>query len=337
MIRAPRPVHVALALALPALTLPSVSRAAGEEAAAAQSLYDDAKARMARGEYPEACSELEASQKIDAGVGTLLNLADCYQHTHRLRSAWATFLDAATAAHREGEKDREVEARARAALLAPRLSKIVLRAAGSTAGLALSRDGTSVAPSELGVPVPVDEGTHSVEASLSGHRAWKTLVPVAGEGTIVTVTVPSLDSPHPVEQPIVVTSSPDPLAPVEAAPAPATPSSSDLGTSRVVAIASWGAAAAAFVTGGVFLGDAISENADANRVCPMTSCPEGAAVTKSQEATRDANIATASLAIGAVATAAGAVLWLTGRPTRDKAGAIELRPGLGSIELRGTW
>jgi hypothetical protein len=339
--RAPRLAAVSLAFALPALALPRSARGANEEAAAAQTLFDDAKARMARGEYGEACPELEASQKIDPGVGTLLNLADCYQHTHRLRSAWATFLDAANAAHREGEKEREVEARARAALLAPRLSRMVVRAPGAPAGLVLSRDGASIAPSELGVPVPVDEGTHSVEASAPGHRRWKMLVPVVGEATVVTVTVPPLDAPRTAAaEPVVVTSGPatappaaEPIAAVE----PVRESSSGLGTSRTLAIVSWGAAAAGFVTGGVFLADAISENADANRACPTSSCPEGAAVAQSQAATRDANIATASLVVGAVAAAAGAVLWLTGRPSANKAASLELRPGLGAIELRGTW
>src|SRR5688572_7702878 len=92
-----------------------------ERNAAAQALFEQAKALVAQGKVEQACPKFEESQRLDPGVGTQFNLADCYERTGRLASAYTTFMDVAAATRQLGQVDREVVARERASAIKPRL------------------------------------------------------------------------------------------------------------------------------------------------------------------------------------------------------------------------
>jgi len=97
-----------LALTLACATLPSRTAHAqsATDSATAESLFNEALALLERKMPAEACPKLEASQRFDPGVGTLLYLADCYQQLGRTASAWATFREAAYMA-KDRKDDRE--------------------------------------------------------------------------------------------------------------------------------------------------------------------------------------------------------------------------------------
>ena len=61
----------------------------------AEVLFDQGRKLMGQQRYEEAAHKLEQSESLDPGVGTLLNLADCYVHLGRTASAWATYRSAA--------------------------------------------------------------------------------------------------------------------------------------------------------------------------------------------------------------------------------------------------
>src|SRR4051794_21941124 len=82
--------------------------------ATAEALFANGRRLMASGDYAAACPKFAASQKLDPGVGTLLNLADCYEKKGQTASAWGEFLEAASAARAIGSKEREQAARDRA-------------------------------------------------------------------------------------------------------------------------------------------------------------------------------------------------------------------------------
>src|SRR5690349_18302425 len=90
--------------------------------ATAEALFADGRRLMNIGDYATACPKLAASQRLDPGIGTALNLADCYEKSGRFASAWAEFRGAVTAAHTAGSSDREQLASDRAQALVAKLS-----------------------------------------------------------------------------------------------------------------------------------------------------------------------------------------------------------------------
>jgi tetratricopeptide (TPR) repeat protein len=85
--------------ALPFSVSPRLARADASLAdkAAAQTLFDEGRKLMAKGMFADACPKLAESQKLDPGVGTQFNLSDCYEKMGQTASAWAGFLEAASA------------------------------------------------------------------------------------------------------------------------------------------------------------------------------------------------------------------------------------------------
>jgi hypothetical protein len=195
---------VALAcVALPALAVPHVALADASLAdkAAAQTLFDEGRKLMAAGKFAEACPKLAESQKLDPGVGTQFNLADCYEKTGQTASAWAGFLEAASAAKSMGQGDREKVARERAAALVPRLSKITITMGDSASvpELEIKRDGAVVGRALWGTAIPVDPGAHLVEATAPGKKPWLTTAKVEGDRADVVISIPSLESAPPAD------------------------------------------------------------------------------------------------------------------------------------------
>src|SRR5260221_8939712 len=92
----------------------------------AEALFSDGRKLMTAGKFRQACPKFEASLKLDPGVGTMLNLGDCYEKNQQSASAWAQFREASAAARAAGSREREELARQRAAALEPKLSRLTI-------------------------------------------------------------------------------------------------------------------------------------------------------------------------------------------------------------------
>lgn len=138
-------VACAAAAALVVLRSPPVRAEDPGNAAAAQGLFDEARALMAAGQAAEACPKLEESQRLDPGSGTLMNLARCYEQTNRIATAWSTYQalsdkqDAARACQGTSCSSMQAAASGNDAHAAGNITTVavVVAAAGITAGLTL--------------------------------------------------------------------------------------------------------------------------------------------------------------------------------------------------------
>ncbi len=266
----------------------------------ARSLFDEGRKLAQSGSYTEACPKLEESQRLDPGMGTLFNLADCWEHTGRLASAWSAYLEVADQAKRSGQPDRERAARARAAAIDPRVPRlvIVVKEAGD---IKLSIDGTEVHRASLDMPLPVDPGDHVVEATAPGKRKTATKISVTSGTANVEITMLEPE-PEP-------TAEPAPLPPAPPPPADAPPPREPPSTwHRPAALITAGTGALA-LGAGVFFGlRASSTWSDGKKHCTGSECdPEGVAAFDS--ARSDARIANVAIGVGAAAIIAGAVFW----------------------------
>src|SRR5436309_1887312 len=76
---------------------------AQDNSALVESLFEEGKKLAAAGNYTDACPKFLASYNLEHRTGTALNLADCYEKSGQLASAWARFVEVATVAERAGQ------------------------------------------------------------------------------------------------------------------------------------------------------------------------------------------------------------------------------------------
>lgn len=153
------------------------SLATAEDGAAAR-LFDEGRALLVDGRFAEACPKLEASQRLEPRLGTLLNIAFCHEQQGELATAWRGFEEAVAVARREGDLERERFARGRAEALAARVPWLEVRVAAGALPSTILLDGAPLAPGEWGRELPVDPGSHTLVALHGGGE------PGRGRGTI---------------------------------------------------------------------------------------------------------------------------------------------------------
>jgi len=298
---------------------------------AAETLFVDARKLLAAGKYQEACKALAESQRLDPGVGTLLNLGRCYEKLGRTATAWTTYREAAAAARAANQGAREKNARLAAEALEPKLPKltVVVTGAETNPRIEVRRDGAVVPSSMWGMAVAIDPGDHLFEASAPGSKPWRMQV-MAEAGKPLTVTVPALE-PDPKAAVAARKAGPATPAKTETTSAPArapepTPApASGLGGQRIAALVVGGVGLVGTAVGGYF-------------ALRAKSTYDGAACNKMTNECSDQGLADQNLAFGRARTStyatiggltalvAGVVLFATAPSTRSSDAATNPAP-----------
>jgi serine/threonine-protein kinase len=331
------PAHVVLAL----LIVVGLERAAiaqpdppPEAKAAAQALFEEARALVKQNDFADACPKFAESQRLDPGIGTLLWLADCYESLGQTATAWVTFRDAAEAAALRRDK-RERVARDRVAKLEPWLSRvtIVIGTGAAIPGLEVARDDASVGSAQWGTAVPVDPGVHKIVASAPGHKAWSVTIELAAPAETREVTVPLLD----MESPAVTGTSPEAVASRQAG--------SDSADSIWARRRTWAIVAASAGVLGLGVGTFFSlsaksaydsSNSGQPPHCVNNQCdPQG--MDDRNTAFSRATASTISFIAGAAALAGGAVLYFTAAGANKTALVVAPNIAGGSARLSVVW
>jgi hypothetical protein len=301
--------------------------------AAAEALFNEGRSLVASGKYADACPKFEASQTLDPGLGTLLNLAECYEKLGKTASAWAEYKEAIPLARASGSKVRQDLATERAAALESRLAMLTIRAMGGTedtTGLEVRRDGVPVQPAEFGSPIPVDPGPHTIEAVAPGKQRWASTLQIT-DAAKFAVDVPKLLALAPA----VVSPIPEAPKPVEPPPLEQGEHSSNGSTQRTAAIVVGAVGVVGVGIGAVFGLGASSKWSDAKSKC--TAYPYGcspAALDAKSSAESKASAATVAFIVGGAAIAGAAVLWFSAGPSQEK---VALGVGPGAAFVRGSF
>ena len=273
--------------------------------ASADALFDAGRQLMDAGDYAAACKKFEASQGLDPGVGTLLNLADCYERSGRTASAWSAYRETLSTARRTNSRGHERIARERLERLTPRLSYLTI--ATSDPSVLVTRDGIRIEPATFGTAIPVDPGTHEILASAPGKEPFREEITISDDATKVSVQVPALT---------VASQSSTASAAVAATGAkddsPRKPESdTGLGAQRILALSAGAVGVAAIATGVFFGAQAKSALSDARDHCSPYPFCSSQGKELGHQAERNATISTALFIAGGVGLAAFATLWLT--------------------------
>jgi serine/threonine-protein kinase len=296
---------------------------------------------MAQGAYAEGCKKLAASQALDPGAGTLVNLAACYKLAGKTATAWATYQEAAAAANRSGRTDWELQARSQASELESLISYLTVNVPQSSAlaGLSVERDGTLIQPAEWGSAIPVDPGAHDVRARAPGRKPFKKTVEVVAEASRLVVTIPEL---APLDAaPIAAPAAPSNHTPDKPAPGTAPNPRNSIGVQRTLGIAAGSLGVVAIGLGTWFGLSARSHHSDALASCNSENRCPAPGLDAEHTAWDQARYSTVAFGIGLVAISAGVTLFLTapkpGNPgVRFRAAVL---PSKGSMALGAgaTW
>ena len=316
--------HAASRVAACALSLGLASAiaspaAAGDEVdqAAATELFNAGRDMMKRGEYGAACPKLAESVRLQPTVGALAKLGECEEHEHRLVTAYARWQQAlnlarGTGDERVGDVEREL---ARLDAIVPKVR--VVAQGPLPEGTTIRVDAVELGPAGVGVPLPVEAGPHSVQASEPRKVTWSTTVQTAADGATTTVTIPVLeDAPAPAPPP-----TPAPPAPPLAAPAPAAPPS----PWPAVGLAAAGVGLASVAVGSVLGVEAMHQRDEAG--CPGNVCPGYDAADTLRSAKSAANWSTALFIAGGALVGGGISVWWLTRDHGSSAAAVLFTPG----------
>jgi hypothetical protein len=322
------------------------------DSAAARALFTEGRQLAAQHKYEQACPKFEESLRLDSGVGTLFNLADCYEHIGRTASAWARFLDASAGAKAANQTERERIARDRANALEPKLSRLTIEVKAQDAGLDVKRDGQSVGSASFGTAVPIDPGAHVVEASAPGKKTWTTRVQVAANAGKMTVAIPALEDALPAA---AVAKTPEITPPaagtIRATTEPTTladtpESSHALGAQKTIALVTAGVGVVGIGVGAVFFANYKSKNDQASGICvasdPCTPDDVANHTGLVDDAKKARTLGFVGVGVGGAALVAGAILFLTApnAPTAPSTGLTAgpfIAQGAVGAQVGGTW
>jgi hypothetical protein len=301
----------------------------------AESLFVEGRRLVLLGRYPEGCAKLEQSQALDPAPGTQLNLADCYEKSGRLATAWVAFREAAVAADHAGRSEWANQARGRAQTLETSVPRLTIVVDDVPPGLEVRRDGIQLESSILGSAVPLDPNVYDIKATAPRRQAWSTRVAVDA-GVRVVLHVPRLAEEVPIG------GSSDSQAAASAPPVAVrerltgTVQANTAGP-RTVAL---GVAAAAIVWAGVgtYLGvSAINSNKEAGSLCALPSqCEDARAIVLTENARGAAEASTVSFVAAGTLFATAAVIFFTA-PKQVARPSVALAIGATTVSLRGRW
>lgn len=313
----------------------------------ARSLYEQGRELMTAGNYKEACPKFAESQRLDPAGGTLLNLAACHEKEGRTASAWSEFNDALAQARRDDRSDRQQVAQERINALTPILSRITIKlAAGAEVeGLVIKLDNVAVGRAVLGAAIPIDPGSHQIEASAPGKKPWSTKVDIGAQKDNKAVEIPPLEAGPAAPAGAVPTAPPtgSVAPPPDATSAP--PDTQDSGSSkRMAGYIVGGAGVVALGIGSYFGLRAFSKWDDSKSHCPNGAC-DAEAVSLKDDANSAAWVSNIGLGLGLAGVGVGAYLILTSGSSKEAqqpaSAQVRLLPLVGSksggLGLQGTW
>lgn len=314
---------------------------------AAEMLFDRGLRLMQEGEFHEACSELERSQAIEAGIGTMLYLADCYERIGRTASAWAMFREAASTAKAKEQLDRAEVGAERAKQLEPRLTSLSIHVARPVPGISVFRNGQLLPASLYGIAVPVDPGEQRIEARAKDYVPFATTVTLQGDGKHLNVDLPQLRA-KPKSEPLAVGSATHPEAESLAAGAGAHPlplnahpsarpagADSDPMWHETLALTLGAIGLVGVGTGTYFGARAIWKNNAAEEQCPDRLCQSDKAIAFDDAARSAARLSTLCWIGGAAFLLGGVAIYLIDSEGQPRSVALRPRPDGLELSLGG--
>ena len=266
-------------------------------------LFKEGQELMKAQKFADACPKFEDSQKLDAQLGTVLNLAFCREKLGSTWLSWLAYRDAELRADSVGKKDRAEFARQHLAELEKNLPKVVLDC-GTNKVDELTVEERLVPGAANGQPFTAEPGRRTFRFDKSGKKSSAIEVVVQERRSAPQrVTCPTLDDqPPPTPLP-----TPPERGATDAPPPPPAPT-----PSHTAAYVSFGVGAAGLAVGSVFGILTLGEKSDADKLCDAkTKTCVGGGKAKIDTAETYGWVSTAGFGVAVVGVALGAYFLLS--------------------------
>ncbi|UQA58467.1 tetratricopeptide repeat protein [Polyangium aurulentum] len=306
-----------LAAACLLLAIPGTATASDpmEDAKRAETLFNEGRAAVKRGDYVTACPKFEESLKLVRRPGTLFNLAECEEHEGRLVTAVQYWKEGIVVLE-PGDK-RLAPSKKRLAETEPRIPKLTIQVAANLPKDArVTLDGKDV--EAVGKEIPVNPGEHTVALSAPKRADQKVKVKIAErERREVTVSLGAV-----ILEPPKVVAAPEPFY---------------IGPQRIAGIVVAGVGVLGFIGAGVTGGLVLSTQDRLATSCPDNQCLTKAAYDEAQMGKTLLTVNTVMWGVGIAGALAGAGLFVAGgRSAKEKRGTSFV-VGPQGITVRGSF
>ena len=321
--------HLRFALML-TLSLSVKAAHAQDSAAAADLLFNDARAAMVAKKFNVACAKFRESNRLDPAVGTLFNLANCEAQRGHLVASWALYRQVLEKL--PPDDPRASVAKTQVQSLDARVPRLTIRARGEMpAGTTVHVAGLVLSPASLNSPLPLDPGSYAISVVAPGRARQEFSVTLAeGDAAEFPVSVGSSTSASPPHvAPIAVVTSSQPIGAGD---------DDDRKTRELLAYAGIGVGAAGITLGiitGLF---GLHEEALGNPNCSdVTRTCNQRGYDANQSAKSLATVSTLGFVVGVLAGGAGTYLWLTLPDAKSGAAGSSGATSATLLGLRGRW
>jgi len=295
----------ARALALAAAAVVALAPVASADTSKADALFKKGKKLLGEGKFAQACAAFEASQRAEPTIGTLLNVARCYEEWGKLSTAYDTYAEALRQAEADSD-DRADRIKERVEAIEPTVPTLVIRADSRPVDLVVRLDGKGLAIGELNVPRRLDPGDHAVEYGIGDgpRKRVEVALEASAHETVTLDNLAAMQAGGPVEEEL----EPKDDEPVDEPEVDAHP-----GRGRRILGVSVGAAGLVGIgiSSWIVLAarsdyrDSIARHCNADKMCDELG------LVQTKAARHRANIGTVVFGVGLAAVATGVVLYLT--------------------------
>lgn len=297
-------------------------------------LYREGWSLYQQKQYAEACPLLERSLSAAPTLRTRGALALCYEGQARWASAYKTWKAVAEQAKQEGavEAQRMKRANQKVTELAGKVAQMVFQVAPGATDVKVFLDGQQLAATDLGTAVPIDPGSHTVDAKASERVDWRGTFELGktDEGKTRSFPVGPLQPIQRVERADLP---PGQTGPETVPITPPEPPKPPMPTLKIVGLVSAGAGVVALAVGTIFALQANSKWSDAKGMgCDSSgTCRTQEGVDLVNDAGSKATIGTIGISAGIVLIAGGAALWFfTPTPERQAKASVTPSVSVGS-------
>lgn len=311
-VRRPREGARRLALSSVAATLLSTTLARAEpskeDVAKADALFREAQGLVQKGQISEGCVKFAESQKLDPANGTLLNLAVCHEKEGRYATAYRDLQELiGLLGTSKDDRERLKFANDRMKVVEKKLTRVAFDVSLLPTNAALVLDGDKIA--DVTSPIPIDQGTHTVEATAPQKKPGRKTFAVKEPGALTVKLDPLEDMPV-AEAPVT-----PPKAAVTEPPPPPKP---HFWNGQRVAGAIVSVVGLAGVGVGTYFGlDTFSKKSQRDQHCNGTVC-DAVGITLHNQARTSATVSTIAVAAGGAALLGGVILFATASPKKSE-------------------